>query len=282
MADSATPRQAGAPQVPRVLSIAGTDPTGGAGLFADLKSIAALGGYGMGAITAITAQNTMGVQGVYPQPADVLQAQLESIAADVAIDAVKIGMLGEADTVRTVARWLQQERPPIIVMDPVMVATTGGRLSTDEATLALVDLARDVSIVTPNVPELGVLAGEETAPGIDDVVRQATKAHTELGVAVLATTGDLEDSSHADILVTTSGGQLSVVELPFTRVETPNTHGTGCSMSSALATARVISTDWEEAYGRVRPWMDGALLGGLDLSVGEGSGPLDHNWYLHG
>lgn len=270
------------PRVPRVLSIAGTDPTGGAGLFADLKSIAAMGGYGMGAITSITVQNTMGVRGVYPQPTHVLREQLSSIADDVEIDAVKIGMLGEADTVRAVSEWLQAERPPIVVMDPVMVATTGGSLSTDEATLALVDLAREVSIVTPNVPELGVLAGEDTATGIDEVVRQATKAHTDLGVAVLATTGDLEDSSHADILVTTSGGQLSVVELPFTRVETPNTHGTGCSMSSALATARVISNDWREAYGRVRPWMDGALLGGLDLAVGEGSGPLDHNWYLHG
>ena len=271
----------GAARVPRVLSIAGTDPTGGAGLFADLKAIAAMGGYGMGAVTSITAQNTIGVQGVYPQPVEVLRAQLESISADVAIDAVKIGMLGEADAVRTVAAWLASERPPIVVMDPVMVATTGGKLSTDDATAALVELARSVSIVTPNVPELGVLAGEDTAPGIDEVVRQATKAHEQLGVAVLATTGDLEDASHADILVTSGGGEIDVVELPFTRVETPNTHGTGCSMSSALATARVISEDWPQAYGRVRPWMDGALLGGLDLDVGRGSGPLDHNWYLH-
>lgn len=281
MAEPANTETNGTARVPRVLSIAGTDPTGGAGLFADLKAISAMGGYGMGAITSITAQNTTGVQGVFPQPVEVLRAQLQSISADVAIDAVKIGMLGEADTVRTVSAWLESERPPIVVMDPVMVATTGGKLSTDDATLALVELARSVSIVTPNVPELGVLLGEDTAPGIDDVIRQATKAHEELGVAVLATTGDLDDASHADILVTTRGGALDVVELPFTRVETPHTHGTGCSMSSALATARVISEDWQQAYARVRPWMDGALLGGLDLDVGQGSGPLDHNWYLH-
>lgn len=281
MAEPANAEVAGAAPVPRVLSIAGTDPTGGAGLFADLKAISAMGGYGMGAITSITAQNTTGVQGVFPQPVEVLRAQLESISADVDIDAVKIGMLGEADTVRTVSAWLESERPPIVVMDPVMVATTGGKLSTDDATLALVELARSVSIVTPNVPELGVLVGEGTASGIDDVIRQATKAHEKLGVAVLATTGDLDDSSHADILVTTRGGALDVVELPFTRVETPHTHGTGCSMSSALATARGISEDWQQAYARVRPWMDGALLGGLDLDVGQGSGPLDHNWYLH-
>lgn len=207
VAEPANADTSGTALVPRVLSIAGTDPTGGAGLFADLKSISAMGGYGMGAITSITAQNTTGVQGVYPQPVEVLRAQLESISADVAIDAVKIGMLGEADTVRTVAAWLESERPPLVVMDPVMVATTGGKLSTDDATVALVELARSVSIVTPNVPELGILAGEDTAPGIDDVVRQATKAHEELGVAVLATTGDLDDASHADILVTTSGGR---------------------------------------------------------------------------
>jgi len=270
-------------RVPRVLSIAGTDPTGGAGLFADLKSIAAMGGYGMGAVTALTAQNTLGVRGVYPQTAEALRAQLDSISDDVVIDAVKIGMLGEAHIVRTVSEWLDRVRPPVVVMDPVMAATTGGRLSTDDANVALVDLARRVSIVTPNVPELGVLAGAEAAAKtFGEVLEQARAAHAELGTAVLATTGDLEDASHADVLITTEDGRARVEELPFTRIDTPNTHGTGCSMSSALATASVGASSWSEAYARVRPWMDGALLGGLELEVGEGSGPLDHNWNTRG
>lgn len=269
-------------RVPRVLSIAGIDPSGGAGVYADIKSITAMGGYAMGAIAAITAQNTRGVVGVYPQPVDVLVAQMRSISDDITVDAVKIGMLGEAAAVEAVGEWLAEARPPIVVLDPVMAATTGGSLSTDAANRALVDLARSVSVVTPNVRELGMLAGAPAARTIDEVLAQARAVHEELGTTVLATTGDLEDDSHADILVTNESGETRTERLEFTRVDTPNTHGTGCSMSSALATARVGAQSWREAYERVRPWMDGALLGGLDLEVGGGAGPLDHNWFLHG
>lgn len=274
-------QHAAAPFVPRVLAIAGTDPSGGAGLFADIKSISALGGYAMGVITAITAQNTVGVQGVYPQPAEVVAAQLDSVAADVTIDAVKIGMLGEPEIVAAVADWIDRARPPLVVLDPVMVATTGGVLASDAATVRLVDLARRSSIITPNVPELAKLVGAETPETLEAVVSLAQRVHAELGVTVLATTGDLADDSHADVLVETVDGATQVHQLDFERVDTPNTHGTGCSLSSALATARVSCDSWLEAYGRVRPWMDGALHGGLELEVGAGSGPLDHNWFLH-
>ena len=268
--------------VPRVLCIAGTDPTGGAGLLADVKSVAALGGYAMGVVTAVTVQNTRGVTGVHPVPVDTVLAQLDAVADDVRVDAVKIGMLGELDLVEALGEWLATRRPPHVVLDPVMVATTGGRLSTDEASRALRGLVDVCDLVTPNVPELGVLTGEETAPDAAAILRQARLLHEGSGTAVLATTGDLADGSAGDVLVESDAGRgLRESTLPFLRIDTPNTHGTGCSLSSALATARVSHPDWHSAYLRVRPWIDGALYGGLGLDVGHGAGPLDHTWFLH-
>ena len=270
-----------APRVPRVLCLAGTDPSGGAGLLADVKAVSALGGYAMGVVTAVTVQNTRGVTGVHPIPVETVLAQLDAVADDVAIDAMKIGMLGEATLVEAVGDWIRRRRPPNIVLDPVMVATTGGRLATDDASRMLRDLVSLVDLVTPNVPELGVLCGEEEAGDIEGIVSQAELVHEQTGTAVLATTGDLADGSSEDVLVQTDAQWRETRRLPFVRVETPHTHGTGCSLSSALATARVRSDDWLEAYRQVRPWMDGALRGGLTLGVGAGSGPLDHGWFLH-
>lgn len=271
---------ADAVRVPRVLCIAGTDPSGGAGLLADTKAVTALGGYAMGVVTAVTVQNTRGVYDVHAVPVDTVIAQLDAVADDVRIDAVKIGMLGEASLVGAVGEWLRRRRPPHVVLDPVMVATTGGRLATDDAARMLRDLVPLVDLVTPNVPELGVLCGVDTAPDIEGIVGQAELVQKQTGSAVLATTGDLLDGSAEDVLVQSAGERRTTVRLPFVRVDTPHTHGTGCSLSSALATARVGAADWEAAYRRVRPWMDGALHGGLTLDVGEGSGPLDHTWFL--
>lgn len=268
-------------RAPRVLCIAGTDPSGGAGLLADTKAVAAMGGYGMGAVTAVTIQNTLGVTGVHAVPVETVVAQLDAVADDVEIDAVKIGMLGEAALVEAVGDWLRRRRPPHVVLDPVMVATTGGRLATEDAARMLRDLVPLVDLVTPNVPELAVLCGGETATHLEEIVGQAELVHEQTGCAVLATTGDLADGSAEDVLVESEGERRTTRRLPFVRVDTPHTHGTGCSLSSALATARVGAPDWEAAYHRVRPWMDGALLGGLNLEVGGGSGPLDHTWFLH-
>lgn len=267
-------------RVPRILCIAGTDPSGGAGLLADTKAVTALGGYAMGVVTAVTVQNTRGVYDVHAVPVETVIAQLDAVADDVQIDAVKIGMLGEATLVEAVGDWLRRRRPPHIVLDPVMVATTGGRLATDEAASMLRELVPVVDLVTPNVPELGVLCGLDTATDIEGVVGQAELVHEQTGSAVLATTGDLLDGSAEDVLVESEGEHRMTLRLPFVRVDTPHTHGTGCSLSSALATARVGARDWEAAYRRVRPWMDGALHGGLSLNVGQGSGPLDHTWFL--
>lgn len=267
--------------VPRVLCIAGTDPSGGAGLLADVKAVAAMGGYGMGVVTAVTVQNTLGVSGVHALPVETVIAQLDAVADDVQIDAVKIGMLGEAALVEAVGQWLRRRRPPHVVLDPVMVATTGGRLASEDAARMLRELVPLADLVTPNVPELGVLSGEETAEHIETIVGQAELVHEQTGCAVLATTGDLYDGSSEDVLVESAGDRRTTRRLPFVRVDTPHTHGTGCSLSSALATARVVTEDWEAAYRRVRPWIDGALIGGLELGVGQGSGPLDHTWFLH-
>lgn len=267
--------------MPRVLCIAGTDPSGGAGLLADVKSVSAMGGYAMGVVTAVTVQNTLGVTGVHAVPVETVIAQLDAVADDVEIDAVKIGMLGEAALVEAIGDWLRRRRPPNIVLDPVMVATTGGRLATDDAAQLLGTLAPLVDLVTPNVPELAVLCGAVPAAGIEQIVGQAELVHDQTGSAVLATTGDLEDGSSEDILVGADATWRTTRRLPFVRVDTPHTHGTGCSLSSALATARASTNNWEAAYRRVRPWIDGALHGGLTLGVGQGSGPLDHSWFLH-
>lgn len=281
MADSDPHAVAGRPRVPRVLCIAGTDPSGGAGLLADVKAVSAMGGYAMGVVTAVTVQNTLGVTGVHAIPVETVLAQLDAVADDVRIDAVKIGMLGEASLVEAVGDWLQRRRPAHVVLDPVMVATTGGRLATDDASRMLRDLVPLVDLVTPNVPELAVLCGDPTATHIEAIVGQAELVHEQTGCAVLATTGDLADGSAEDVLVESEGSWRTTRRLPFVRVDTPHTHGTGCSLSSALATARGGAGDWREAYGSVRPWIDGALRGGLTLGVGRGSGPLDHTWFLH-
>src|SRR5690606_27560973 len=155
----------------------------------------------MGVVTAVTVQNTRGVMDVHAVPVDTVIAQLDAVADDVQIDAVKIGMLGEAGLVDAVGAWLRRRRPPHVVLDPVMVATTGGRLASEDAAHMLRDLVPLVDLVTPNVPELGVLCGMETATDIEGIVGQAELVHEQSGNAVLVTTGDLEDGSAEDVLV---------------------------------------------------------------------------------
>ncbi|MGQ3257261.1 MAG: bifunctional hydroxymethylpyrimidine kinase/phosphomethylpyrimidine kinase, partial [Microbacterium aurantiacum] len=187
---SASPRVA--PRaVPRVLSIAGTDPTGGAGVHADLKSIAANGGYGMAVVTALVAQNTRGVRSVHMPPVEFLTQQLDAVSDDVAIDAVKIGMLGTVEVIRAVEEWLGRVTPPVVVLDPVMIATSGDRLLDRAAEEALRTLVARVDLVTPNIPELAILAGEPVATGWDDVIAQAARVAERHGVRVLAKGGHL-------------------------------------------------------------------------------------------
>jgi len=268
-------------EVPRVLSIAGTDPTGGAGLQADLKSIAAAGGYGMAVVTALVAQNTCGVRSVHTPPLSFLQEQLDAVTDDVVIDAVKIGMLGDTAITQLVSEWLQQVKPPVVVLDPVMVATSGDRLLTAEAEAAMRGLVAtvgdvaDIAVVTPNVPELAVLAGEDRAESLGEALAQGERVLATTQAAVLVKGGHLESETMTDTLL-----QRDADAAAFTHphVATPNTHGTGCSLSSGLATRIAQSGDVIRATQLTTDWLYGAILHSDLLEVGKGHGPVFHGW----
>lgn len=262
---------------PRVLSIAGTDPTGGAGIQADLKSIAANGGYGMAVVTALVAQNTCGVRAVHTPPVEFLRQQLDAVSEDVTIDAVKIGMLADVAVIREVRSWLEATRPPLVVLDPVMVATSGDRLLEPSAEQALRDLVPLVDLVTPNLPELAVLLGEPPAENWSEAVEQARRLSAATGVTVLVKGGHLTGESCPDALVNSHGLMAdTVVEFALPRVETSNTHGTGCSLSSAMATVQARTGDWADSLAQVKAWLHDALVHADDLEVGAGNGPIHH------
>lgn len=267
--------------VPRVLSIAGTDPSGGAGIQADLKSIGANGGYGMAVVTALVAQNTQGVRSVHTPPLEFLQEQLEAVSDDVAIDAVKIGMLADAAVIETVRRWLLTVRPAVVVLDPVMVATSGDRLLAAEAEEALRELAGLADLVTPNLPELAVLVNEPLAGSWAEAVEQGKRLSKGMKTTVLVKGGHFATVDSPDALVNTQGllgGE--VFELTSPRVATRNTHGTGCSLSSAMATVQAQTGDWLASLRRVKAWLQGALEHADALEVGRGSGPIHHFYHL--
>jgi hydroxymethylpyrimidine/phosphomethylpyrimidine kinase/hydroxymethylpyrimidine kinase/phosphomethylpyrimidine kinase/thiamine-phosphate diphosphorylase len=268
-------RGATAPTRPiSVLSIAGSDPSGGAGIQADLKTVAAHGGYGMAAITALTAQNTQGVRAVHVPPADFLREQLEALADDVRIDAVKIGMLGTAEVVDVVADWLSRQAPPHVVLDPVMVSQSGHRLLPADAVSALRRrLLACADVVTPNLPELADLLGREEAASWPDALAQGRELAQRHQVRVLVKGGHLSGPRSPDALVDVDG---AVRELPGLRVATPHTHGTGCTLSTAVATLRPSRADWYEAVRDAKTWLAGAIEGGRGLRIGQGRGPVDH------
>ncbi len=258
------------PALPRVLAVAGTDPTGGAGLQADLKAIAAHDGYGMGVVTALVAQNTHGVRAVHVPDTAFLRAQLDAVSDDVTVDAVKVGMLGTAAVVREVTDWLRTHRPPFVVVDPVMVASSGDRLLDEDAEDAMRDLLALADLVTPNRAELTVLA--RLAGGADDPDPALRVART-WGVRVLAKGGHDTGPTADDELVHPDGARRT---WSAPRVATDNTHGTGCSLSSAVTTLVAAGGDWELAVGEAKAWLGRALAGADALRVGTGTGPVDH------
>ncbi|WP_344298296.1 bifunctional hydroxymethylpyrimidine kinase/phosphomethylpyrimidine kinase [Sinomonas flava] len=264
-------------RVPRVLSIAGSDPSGGAGIQADLKSIAAMGGYGMSAITALTAQNTRGVTAVHTPPAEFLVAQLEAIADDIAVDAVKIGMLADTAVIAAVREWLDANRPGVVVLDPVMVATSGDRLLEADAEDALRDLLTRAHLITPNLPELAALLAEPVAATWGEALQQGRRLSERTGAAVLVKGGHLDGAECPDALVDAQAvGSPVVAEIPGERVQTRNTHGTGCSLSSAIATVQARTGDWANSLAVVKEWLRGALEASDELEVGSGHGPIHH------
>ena len=290
---SRAPQTAQVPQaarVPRVLSIAGTDPSGGAGIQADLKSIAASGGYGMCVTTSLVAQNTCGVREVFTPPLEFLTAQLTAVFDDVTVDAVKIGMLGDADTIRTVRTWLSEHPVPVVVLDPVMIASSGDRLLQAEAEQALRDLVPLVNVITPNIPELAVLCQKEPAQTFDEAHEQAANLAAATGTTVIVKGGHLcgQDAGNTAVFL---DGTCAHVHTP--RLDSRNTHGTGCSLSSSLATRLGVellqhteaaeqgvltSEDTHRALQWSTRWLHESIAAGAGLQVGsgEGHGPVDH------
>lgn len=280
---SAPTRPAWRPRpVPRVLSVAGSDPSGGAGIQADLKAVAAAGGYGMAAVTALTAQSTRGVSAVHVPPPSFLVQQLDALGADVAIDGVKVGMVASAEVADAVTRWLDAGggggRPPVVV-DPVMVATSGDRLLDAAAEDAVRRLLDRADVVTPNVPELAALLGTSAATSWSGVLVQAARLAARHGVLVVAKGGHLVGDEVPDALVGPSG---VLVDLPGRRVRTSSTHGTGCSLSSGLVTRYARHGEWERALRETKAWLTEAIAAGEALEVGHGRGPVDHFWALRG
>lgn len=261
--------------IPRVLSIAGTDPTGGAGLHADLKSILAAGGYGMGVVTALVAQNTLGVRSVHIPPISFLSEQLHAVSDDAHIDAVKIGMLGNAEIIKAVADWFAPIDAPLI-LDPVMIASSGDRLLDTTAEEALRQLATTAAIITPNIPELEVLTQRQltTAAEALTAAQEFAAEHTTL---VVVKGGHLQGQEAGNWLVD-GDGVLSHTSTP--RLATKNTHGTGCSLSAALATRLAMTGDPALALEWTTRWLHDAIAAADQLEVGSGHGPVDHGVWL--
>ena len=257
---------------PVALTIAGSDPSGGAGIQADLKTFSALGAYGTSVVTALTAQSTVGVTGVHVVPPAFVAQQLETLVADVRIDAIKIGMLADAAIARTVGAFLAAQRHPIVVLDPVMVATSGDRLLADDAVAAVRALLRLSSLITPNLAEAAVLLDGPVARDVDEMVAQAV-ALRELGAPrVLLKGGHLTEGLAVDVLVDETGATL--LEAP--RIPTENTHGTGCTLSSALAALRPRRSSWVETARDAKAWLTEALRHADELEIGHGHGPVHH------
>lgn len=259
--------------IPRVLSIAGTDPTGGAGIQADIKAITAAGGFAYSVTTALVAQNTTGVQDIHTPPVDFLKTQLHSVASDVAIDAVKIGMLGTAEITAAVKEFVAGIPCPV-VLDPVMIASSGDRLLDSDAEAAVLDLAQHADLLTPNLPELAVLCGSETAETKEQAIAQATTLAAQLQAHVLVKGGHFASGPADNALVSPTG---EVTDVPVHRVDTKNTHGTGCSLSSAIATRLAGGHCPADAVRWASRWLHEAILNADALGIGQGHGPVDHS-----
>lgn len=259
----------------RVLSIAGSDSGGGAGIQADLKTFAALGCFGMTAITAITAQNTQGVRAIHGIPPEMLRAQIDAVAEDIGADAVKIGMLHSPEVVSVVADAIRRYGLAHVVLDPVMVATSGDRLmEVDTIALLVRELFPLAQLVTPNLDEAALLLGHPIYGG--DALDAAARELLALGAqAVLVKGGHLEGDTVVDVLIESSG-RITRFEAP--RIDTPNGHGTGCTLSSAIAAYLAQGLDLPMAVEQARDYIRGAIAAGANVRTGQGAGPLNHGY----
>ncbi|WP_029031200.1 bifunctional hydroxymethylpyrimidine kinase/phosphomethylpyrimidine kinase [Salinarimonas rosea] len=255
------------------LTIAGSDSGGGAGIQADLKTFSARGVYGASVIAALTAQNTRGVSGIHDVPADFVAAQMDSVLSDLTVDAVKIGMLSRSAVIETVAAGLARHGVTTIVLDPVMVAASGDKLLSDDAieTLRTVLLPRAL-VLTPNLPEAATLLGEPVADS-EEAMRAQGERLLALGPkAVLIKGGHASGPESVDLLVEEHG----VTRLAAARVATRNTHGTGCTLSSAIAAELAKGASLADAARTAKTWLAAALAAADTLEIGSGHGPVHH------
>ena len=271
--------------IPNVLTVAGTDPSGGAGVLADLKAFSALGAFGCAVIAALTAQNTRAVTGVHTPPVEFLKLQIDTLFEDVRIDAVKLGMLGTADIVRTVADRLAHFKPAHVVLDPVMVAKSGDHLLAKSAVAMLKEaLMPQAGMITPNLPEAGVLLEQRPPESVKEMYRAAERLREMLPISserwVLLKGGHLPGNELVDLLF--DGDRM--IEMRAMRIDTPNTHGTGCTLSSAIAALLPQRTrEFQPVAAAVRDaqnYLQGAIAAAGALKVGEGHGPVHHFYRL--
>ena len=269
---------------PITLTIAGSDSGGGAGIQADIKAISATGGYACSVITALTAQNTLGVSGIFPVSSKFVGEQLDSVFSDLAIKAVKIGMLSDSDIIETVAKKLRQYQPQFLVIDPVMVATSGDLLIQENAIQKLKqDLLPLANIITPNLPEAARLVDSEIPQNeqqmramVDKLRALLTNANKEQWVLLKG--GHLEsDNQSTDLLIS----QNDIITLSSDRINTRNTHGTGCTLSAATASYLAQGLSIEKAVEQAKIYITNALRHADELNIGTGHGPVNHFYALN-
>jgi hydroxymethylpyrimidine/phosphomethylpyrimidine kinase len=262
----------------RVLTIAGSDSGGGAGIQADIKAISAMGCFAASAITAVTVQNTIGVQAVHPVPLDILEGQIDSVLSDIGADAIKIGMLHSAEVVNLVADLLEKYGIRNIVLDPVMVSTSGHRLIEEDAVEVIKSRLMPLSrVITPNIPEAEILADCRISSE-DDFDEIARKLSDNGKISVLLKAGHLEGESLVDYFYNAEDG--SMTRLPSKRVNTVNTHGTGCTLSSAFAASLAKGEELTTAARSAKAYIEQAIISGADYEIGGGHGPVNHFWDL--
>ena len=273
-------------QYPRVLAIAGSDSGGGAGIQADIKAISATGSYASSAITAITVQNTLGVEDVFPVPPEVISRQIECVIDDIGVDAVKIGMLHSAPVIEAVAKSLSSELErgtsvcgvKNLVLDPVMVSTSGHRLIEESAIETLMErLIPMARVITPNIPEAEVLSGMKVYSG-KDLQKVALSVSMGGRVSVLMKAGHLTDGVLSDVFYNAEEDRM--IELPSERIETVNTHGTGCTLSSAFASYLAQGFDLDDAARLAKNYISQAISQGSNYKIGHGHGPVNHFFML--
>ena len=257
-----------------VLTIAGSDCSGGAGIQADIKAISALGGYAASAITAITVQNTCGVTGIHPVPASYVKAQIEAVMTDIKPSAIKIGMINDVEIVKAIAESIKKYKPKFVVFDPVMVSTSGCKLIEDKAIEAIKEELLPLStIITPNLSEAMVLTGDSISDAVSMTAAGNKILKSGCG-AVLIKGGHLEGNDMCDVLCIKEGNTPYIYTA--SKISSKNTHGTGCTLSSSIATYLALGETLQEAVRKAKDYVHKGILNGKDVCIGSGHGPLNH------